>query len=203
MVGAIALAVSGIHVVSPALAQDSFTDIRPGQAVVDFVFGGTQITIQRSKAPTGQELLPQEGCPGYCIEPGIAAPGVVTLTELDILDFLQSRVAEGDGLLVDARLPDAYRAASIPGAISVPSATLVAGNPYREDLLLALGATGALGNMNFSNAFDLVVFDEGPWSPTARSAVARLLEVGYPAQKLFYYRGGLQAWQALGLSVSK
>ncbi|MGA1179662.1 MAG: rhodanese-like domain-containing protein, partial [Marivivens sp.] len=35
-------------------------------------------------------------------------------------------------------------------------------------------------------------------SPTA---IRNLLEVGYPAERIFYYRGGMQAWRMLGLSV--
>jgi rhodanese-related sulfurtransferase len=31
--------------------------------------------------------------------------------------------------------------------------------------------------------------------------IKALLEVGYPAEKIKYYRGGMQAWTSLGLSV--
>ena len=116
---------------------------------------------------------------------------------------MQQNVSTGSGLLVDARLPAELSGGSIPGAFSVPAATLVTNNPYREDLLLALGAKGALGQMDFSGAFDLLVFDDGPWSPTARQAVQLLLDAGYPAQKILYYRGGLQMWHIFGLTVSK
>jgi len=112
---------------------------------------------------------------------------------------MQQNVSLGTGLLIDARLPTEYAAGTIPGAISVPGPTLVGNNPYREDLLLALGAKGAIGQMDFSGAFDLLIFDDGPWSPTARQAVQLLLDAGYPAQKILYYRGGLQMWHVLGL----
>lgn len=128
---------------------------------------------------------------------------MTTLTELEVFAFMQQAVSSGSGLLVDARLPEEYAAGTIPGAISVPAATLVGNNPYREDLLLALGAKGAIGQMDFSGAFDLMIFDDGPWSPTARQAVQLLLDAGYPAQKILYYRGGLQMWHVLGLTVSK
>jgi hypothetical protein len=79
----------------------------------------------------------------------------------------------------------------------------VSDNPYREDLLLALGATGSMGALDFSKAFDLLIFDAGPWSPVAREAIVRLLAAGYPAQKLTYYRGGLQMWHLFGLTVTQ
>lgn len=182
-------------------------DIVPGQSSVEFEFGGQAYSIRRGQS--GDANLPRNysqttrKCPEHCIEPGSAAQGVATLSELEVFGFMQTRVNAGTGLLIDARLPDEFAQGSIPGAISVPAATLVANNPYREDLLLALGATGSIGDMDFSSAFDLMVFDDGPWSPTARNAIQLLLEAGYPAQKVFYYRGGLQLWHIFGLTVTK
>ncbi len=187
--------------------QAASADIVPGQASVEFEFGGQAYSIRRAQG--GASNLPNtysktnRKCPAHCIEPSNAAPGVATLSELDVFSFMQSSVSAGTGLLIDARLPDEFAQGSIPGAISVPAATLVANNPYREDLLLALGATGTLGAMDFSRAFDLLVFDDGPWSPTAREAVQLFIEAGYPAQKISYYRGGLQLWHIFGLTVSK
>ncbi len=148
-------------------------------------------------------LPPPTTCPEHCIEPTIAAPGVVTLTELDVLSYMQGAVSQGTGILVDTRLPDDFASGSLPGTISVPALTLISNNPYLEDLLLALGARGEMGAMDFSGAFDLLVFDEGPWSPTARLAIERLLAAGYPTEKISYYRGGLQMWRVLGLSVTQ
>lgn len=204
---AVALAVVAAFCSLALNVQAVKADIVAGQSSVEFEFGGQPFSIRR--AGVGEGNLPQayaqtgRACPPHCIEPGVAAPGVVTLTELDVFGFMQSRVSAGTGLLVDARLPGEFQQGSIPGAISVPAATLVANNPYREDLLLALGAKGAIGQMDFSGAFDLLVFDDGPWSPTAREAVHLLLDAGYPAEKILYYRGGLQLWHIFGLTVSK
>ncbi|MGB7318518.1 MAG: rhodanese-like domain-containing protein [Planktotalea sp.] len=179
----------------------------PGQPSVEFEFGGQGFSIQRGQ--NGDNALPRaysntaRKCPDYCIEPSDAAPGVATLTELEVFSFMQNSVSTGTGLLIDTRLPSEFEKGTIPGAISVPAATLVANNPYREDLLLALGASGSLGQMDFSGAFDLMVFDDGPWSPTARQAVHLLLDAGYPTEKISYYRGGLQLWHIFGLTVSK
>ena len=32
-------------------------------------------------------------------------------------------------------------------------------------------------------------------------AIKAMLREGYPADKIFYYRGGMQAWHILGLTV--
>lgn len=206
-VGAVALAVACAAVPEIGKAQTSRVEILPGIPAVSFTFGDQALVIRRAQDPDA--TLPADfaktarACPPHCIEPANAAPGVSNVTELEVLDFMSQKVAGGQGLLVDTRLPEQHASGSIPGAISMPAATLVANNPYREDLLLALGAKGAMGAMDFSGAYDLLVFDEGPWSPTARQAVERLIEAGYPAGKVFYYRGGLQLWHVFGLTVSK
>jgi len=43
----------------------------------------------------------------------------------------------------------------------------------------------------------------GPWCGQSPHAIRGLLDLGYPAEKLYYYRGGMQAWQSLGLTVVK
>lgn len=187
--------------------QSAHADIAIGVPNVAFEFGGQAYSIVRGH--DGKASLPEpyndtsRKCPEYCIEPAIAAQGVETLTEMEVFAFMQQNVSSGRGLLMDARLPEQYAAGSIPAAISVPAATLVSNNPYREDLLLALGAQGTIGQLDFSGAYDLLIFDDGPWSPIARQAVQLLLESGYPAEKLRYYRGGLQMWHIFGLTVSK
>ena len=180
-------------------------DISADRSSVSFSFGEQNFTIGRGQGGALPDAYQRTDrtCPDHCIEPSTAAAGVATLTELDVLDFMETRVSAGTGLLIDARLPEGYAAGSLPSAISVPAATLISTNPYREDLLLALGARGQIGSMDFSGAFDLLVFDDGPWSPVARDAIGRLLEAGYPAQKLSYYRGGLQMWRMLGLTTSQ
>lgn len=187
--------------------QSVKAEIVPGQSSIEFEFGGQAFSIRRGQG--GDASLPKKYaqttrvCPDHCIEPSSPASGVNTLTEQGVFGFMQNNVSSGTGLLVDARLPAEFQQGSIPGAISVPAPTLVSSNPYREDLLLALGAKGSIGNMDFSNAFDLLVFDDGPWSPTAREAIQHLLEAGYPTEKIFYYRGGMQLWHIFGLTVSK
>lgn len=170
----------------PASAQSSrITEDRPS---VTLSMSGTTLTIDRTGVP----------CPPRCVQPMIAVPGVNTVGELEVLDFLELFVGAGQGLLVDARLPADYAQGTLPGAVNLPAATLDPGNPYRDDLLTALGVRAD----GHTQAFDLVVFGAGSDDPKAVAALRGLLETGYPAAKLKYYRGGLDAWQALGLSVA-
>ncbi len=97
--------------------QAASADIVPGQASVEFEFGGQAYSIRRAQG--GASNLPNtysktnRKCPAHCIEPSNAAPGVATLSELDVFSFMQSSVSAGTGLLIDARLPDEFAQGSI------------------------------------------------------------------------------------------
>ena len=130
------------------------------------------------------------------------ANGVATIGEVELLAFLESEVSDRRGLLLDSRNPDEFKQGSIPGAVNVPHITLASENRYRGDILQALGAaSNADGSLDFTNAMALTLFSGGVWSADAPQGVANLLAAGYPPEKLFYYRGGMQAWMHVGLTV--
>jgi rhodanese-related sulfurtransferase len=141
-------------------------------------------------------------CPPFCIHPISAAPGVDTLGELEILDFLANDVKAGNGILIDARMPEWHKAETIPGSLNIPFVILKEANPFMEKILLALGSTqGADGNWNFDKAKTLVLFCNGPWCDQSPQAIKGLLSFGYPAKKLKYYRGGMNLWRLFGLTT--
>jgi rhodanese-related sulfurtransferase len=116
---------------------------------------------------------------------------------------MQTAVKEGSGLLIDSRMPQWYRNGTIPGAVNVPF-TLVknsATNPYLPKILQLLGAEKVNGTWNFDNAMVLTLFCNGPWCDQSPREIKDLLAAGYPANKLKYYRGGMQVWQLLGLTT--
>ena len=141
-------------------------------------------------------------CPPFCIHPMQAVPGLETLGELELIDFLKTKVSAGQGVLMDSRLPEWHVKGTIPGAVNVPFATLAPENPYRDDILIALGAViRSDGSFDYSKAMDLALFCNGPWCDQSPRAIRYLMDVGYPAEKIRYYRGGMQNWLMLGLSV--
>lgn len=141
-------------------------------------------------------------CPPSCVQPMQVAPGVATIGELEVLDFMAGPLAQGTGLLVDARLEDWFAQGSLPGAISMPYPALAPDNSFLPDILQALGAVPQSGGWSFDGAFDLLVFGNGPSSDMATQAIAGLLAAGYPPAKLRWYRGGVIGWTTLGLSMT-
>ena len=189
----------------PAVVAAQQVKISPDVARVVTEIRGRTVVIERIQDTknrlTGGFTRTSRACPPFCIHPMQAAPGVETVGEIELMEFLQTTAAEGKGLLVDARIPDFYNRGTIPGAVNVPFTTVDEKNPYRDDIIRALGAVDKGNGWDFTNVAELLVFCNGPWCDQSPSMIRNLIKIGYPADKLKYYRGGMQNWLMLGLSV--
>jgi rhodanese-related sulfurtransferase len=190
---------------APLWAADKAVRITPDDMSRSFSVSGKSYEIARNQDPdavlSGEFAKTSRACPPFCIHPMSAGAGVETIGEIEVMDFLSSRVAQGQGLLIDSRVPEWFAKGTIPGSVNVPFATLEATNPYRDEILKALGAIQQGSAWDFSGAFDLALFCNGPWCDQSPRAIRNLLDVGYPAEKIKYYRGGMQDWMILGLTV--
>jgi rhodanese-related sulfurtransferase len=135
------------------------------------------------------------------------APGVETLGELEVLEYLK-RIRQGEDrlMVIDSRTPDWYVKGTIPGAVNLPYAQDMAGRaadlPGVKKTLVELFAAKEAGEIyDFSNAYTLAIFCNGPWCGQTPNYIRTLLTLGYPAVKLKWYRGGMQDWCSLGLTV--
>ncbi len=148
-------------------------------------------------------------CPPFCIQPSVLAPGVETIAELEVLDYLK-RMSEGDEsiLVIDSRTPDWVAKGTIPGAINIPWTSL---NPARGADPISIGeilegqfnARNLEGLWDYRDARTLVMFCNGMWCGQSPNNIKNLLTFGYPAHKIKWYRGGMQDWEILGLSTAK
>ena len=179
--------------------------ITPDMAERTLILDGERVTIARIQDQDhrldSEFAKTSRPCPPFCIHEMLAAPGVETVGELELMEFLETAVAGGTGLLIDSRVPAWFEKGTIPGAVNVPFSTLEPSNPYRDDILRALGAVDRGGRLDFSGAMDLLMFCNGPWCDQSPRAIRNLISAGYPAEKLRYYRGGMQLWLLLGLTV--
>ena len=48
-----------------------------------------------------------------------------------------------------------------------------------------------------------MLYCNGSWCSQSTRFIQVLLGYGYPAEKIKWYRGGMQAWEALGLTTVK
>jgi rhodanese-related sulfurtransferase len=139
----------------------------------------------------GDWTLTSRPCPNFCIQPMIPAEGVTPVGELEVIAALQTPGT----VVVDGRIRSEFEAGTIPGAVSVP---------YTE-------AADRLGELGCEVDFDgwicegdlmqVVLFCNGPWCGQSPTAARRMIEAGFPAENISYYRGGMQNWQMLGLTV--
>ncbi|MDB2590713.1 rhodanese-like domain-containing protein [Candidatus Thioglobus sp.] len=149
-------------------------------------------------------------CPPFCIQPThpFAPAAVETISELDIINVAQL-VSFGDSsvMLVDARTPGWVKKGTIPGAVNVPFTTLnskaLAKDPMAvvEILTSKFGVKDMDGVLNFDNAKTLYQFCNGAWCGQSPASIRALLTMGYPQSKIKYYRGGMNDWKLLGLTV--
>jgi rhodanese-related sulfurtransferase len=222
-------AVLALSLSATVSAEKLAVGITPDLQKLDFTHGGKSYTIMRNQDQknTVNENFAKTSrkCPPFCIQPVVLAPGVETLGEVEIIHYIK-KMSEGENILVvDSRTPDWVEKGTIPGAKNLPWTKL---NPAKgattegiiEVMTKEFGAKlaedadaftvdEAVAEGNASKAFDysqaktLVLFCNGMWCGQSPNNILNLLKFGYPADKLKWYRGGMQDWEVLGLSTVK
>jgi len=195
------------------IAEDMAVKITPSMGSVKVMHNGKHVTIMRDQNQKAT-VIPDfaktsRKCPPFCIQPMQLAPGVETIGEVEMLDYLQ-QMSKGDKsiLVVDSRTPDWVKKGTIPGAVNIPWTNL---NPDKgaspiqigDILENKFGAKRFEDIWNYSDAKTLVLFCNGMWCGQSPNNIKNLLKFGYPAHKIKWYRGGMQNWSNLGLSVAQ
>ena len=201
---------------APVLVNAGEVNLAEGLPFVEVMHEGKKIKIERvqdqENTVSGFWAKTSRKCPPFCIHPIDAATGVTTVGEVELIDFLKNQVAQGTGLLIDARTPDWHLKGTIPGSINIPFTVFTvvptdadergkAQLRLRESLRLFGVKNGSLTTWDFSEAKELLLFCNGVWCDQSPRAIKGLIALGYPASKLRYYRGGMQEWMVLALTV--
>lgn len=204
--------------------------LTPEKDALNVKFQGKMVHIERIQ---DQNHLVDEAwaktsrkCPPFCPHPIAAAPGVTTVGEVEVFDFMENKVNKGTGLIIDARVPSWHKKGTIPGSINIPF-TEFERKPTDPELAKIMKRIGAKrrshvgfvdhawdktlttvgvdiqrsGFWDYSESPDLLLWCNGPWCGQSPHAIRGLLELGFPAEKILYYRGGMQMWEMLGLTV--
>ena len=203
----------------PGLSAAADNKIAADLSSVDVMHNGQKVTISR-----GHDLhatIPEafqktdRGCPPFCVQPMRLAPGVETVGEIEVLGYLK-RAGEGDTsvLVVDSRTPDWVMRGTIPGSVNIPWTKIntdtagTFGTPAEAatiDQILSeqFGAAKGASGWDFSKARTLVLYCNGIWCPQSSINIQTLVKLGYPADKIKWYRGGMQDWFSVGLTTVK
>jgi len=130
-------------------------------------------------------------CPNFCIQPNTPAEGVTTIGELELIEMLQDL----DAVVVDSRTRDWFEGGTIPGAVSIPYTFIL-------DELGQLGCEPDFEGWDCTEAKSVALFCNGTWCGQSPTAIRSMIAAGYPADRISYYRGGMQVWRMLGLTVT-
>lgn len=112
------------------------------------------------------------------IQPINIAAGVKTVDEIQVYEYLEKGLP-----IIDARKANFYEESTIPGSKNIPHTEIV----ERMDEL--------------DRSEPAIFFCNGPQCPQSPTAIENLLEAGYPADKMWYYRGGMHDWVTMGLPI--
>ncbi|MYM57058.1 rhodanese-like domain-containing protein [Thalassovita mangrovi] len=181
----------------PALAWAEDKPVNIGKDVpsVTVPVPGGEAVIRRipdaDNQLTGDWARTSRPCPPFCIQPMSPAPGVTTIGELELIELLQ----DPEVVVMDSRLPDWFAGGSIPGAINVPYTEVI-------DRLGDLGCEADFDGWACEAPKRVALFCNGNWCGQSPTAIRNMIEAGFPADHIYYYRGGMQAWRLLGLSVT-
>lgn len=178
---------------------------------------------------TGPFTKTSRKCPPFCINPVDMGNDIQTVGELEIIQFMKTHVQKGTGMLIDARTPEWHNKGTIPGSVNIPFTTFskTDDDPALLSVLDQLGVVKYVAppptepglmekimsyfedkkepevppKWDFSNARELVLWCNGIWCGQSPRAIRGLLKLGYPPEKMRWYRGGMQVWQILGFNI--
>jgi rhodanese-related sulfurtransferase len=191
---------------------------------VEIVVDGKKITVKRDNNDKCLELdqnaknawggsfavdnLPKECKSSFVNFMGSISPikidGVETYGELETLEFLE-KVSKNPNeyILVDSRMESWFATGTIASAINMPFTHFVQQSKFTKELeahLSKLGVVKKDGKYDFGKAKKALFFCNGIWCGQSPQAIAALIKLGYPKEKILWYRGGMQDWRSVGLS---
>ena len=186
--------------------------ITPELSSVEVLHKGKPVKIERNQdnknTIVADYALTSRPCPRFCIRPMKLAPGVETIGELEMIDYLVAAGKPGSNILViDSRTPDWVEKGTIPGSVNIPWTLLK--EDTSDPLTIAdileerFGARDEDGLWNYSEVKTVVLYCNGMWCGQSPRNIMTMLKYGYPADKIKWYRGGMQNWTALGLTTVK
>jgi len=140
------------------------------------------------------------------IQPITLDSKIETFGELEVMHYIDIMGKEKNMLLIDTREESFYTQKTIPLAINIPFDTIVHSELYQENYKNALQVMGVKKTANtyaFENAKTILFFCNGPWCSQSPRVIKKLVDMGYPKEKIKWYRGGMHDWLSLSMTATK
>tara|TARA_R110002049_G_scaffold28324_4_gene97442 strand:- start:651 stop:1334 length:684 start_codon:yes stop_codon:yes gene_type:complete len=114
------------------------------------------------------------------IQPIQVAKDVLTIGELEVYQHQKMNLS-----IIDTRKANTTHGVSISGSKNIP---------YDE-------LAGRMDELD--RTYPSIFFCNGPQCPQSSTAIKNLLNAGFPANRILYYRGGMHDWITMGLPVQR
>jgi len=97
-------------------------------------------------------------------------------------------------MVVDMRRHEDRIMGTIPGSVSIPYTEVV-------KQMEVFGCKKNRDSYDCKDAKKVYGFCNGPVCPQSPLAMTAMVKKGFPPEKIYYYRGGMLDWEALGLTI--
>ncbi len=180
--------------------------ISPGIYSIDVMHNGERVTIKREqnrKNIISKYYQPTHRGKIQPIRP-FEPHAVETIGTLEMIDYLKQLEDKGDSIIIiDSRTKAWVKRGTIPGTVNIPFSEFSDDDRAVEIMEEQFDVLSVGSALKFTNAKTLVMYCNGIWCAQSPTAIKKLLKFGYPAAKIKYFRGGMQNWESLGLTVVK
>ena len=147
--------------------------------------------------------------------------GIKTVGELEVLEHIKHAQENPKAyVLVDARTKQWFKQMTIPTSKNLPFNKINYEEDMDEDdfdslaeykaykknlkrLFKVLNIKKSEDGLDFSKAKSVVLYCNASWCSQSPNAIYKLINMGYPAEKLMWYRGGLQDWLIYDYTVMR
>ena len=186
--------------------KTNYVPVSKGVKSIDMNLNGEKFTIMRDQSKTGKISALYETTFRGTPQPISLAEGLETLGEIEFIEYMKKAQTDTNIAIIDSRKPGWYDRLRIPGAVNVPFTQFDEKDTAIEMMEDEMGVVQKEdGTLDFSNAKTLALYCNGYWCGQTpgmvKNAKFSLLSMGYPVEKIKYYRGGMQAWTSLGFTV--
>lgn len=178
--------------ISLQLCSLAFAADKPPQQLLSIIDDATEFVVD---SPKGHFVITRVMTPcaknmGW-LQPMAPVAGVHTVGEIEILNALN----DPDALVVDMRRHEDRVKGTIPGSISIPYTDVV-------KQMASFGCKKHGDAYDCRTAKKVYGFCNGPVCPQSPLAITAMVKQGFPPDKIYYYRGGMLDWEALGLTTA-
>ncbi len=131
---------------------------------------------------------------------------IETYGEMEVLAFIKKMQHDNTMLLIDTRDEEWYDYRTIPGAMNIHYVYIMQPKEFKEEYkasLVKLGIVGMKKPFDFSKAKTILLFCNGAWCSQSPNMLKTLLALGYPPEKIKWYRGGMDDWLGLSMTTTR